>query len=258
MNASDTAPASWPRPYWLAGGEDPLLVFFVFGRFGGEPAITAQAHDATGLPAGVTLQRHAHEALRAWDGYPLGGALGESLRERDPEAFAAATAAPEVMLLRGSVADGPSLDYLRDAVAVVRALLGAGGEAVVDPQALSLFDRRGWDARHDVAGSATPRRHLLILCAEDGLYPGRAWVHTRGMRKFGRPDISLRNVPRDRLNEAGELCERLVDLQAMGARILDRHEVEVTGLVEAMVARIGGGPDDPAFSNSYLELRWPA
>ncbi len=37
-----------------------------------------------------------------------------------------------------------------------------------------------------------PRQHVVILTSEECSGDGRplTWFHTRGMRKFGRPDLS--------------------------------------------------------------------
>jgi hypothetical protein len=85
---------------------------------------------------------------------------------------------------------------------------------------------------------------------------GRSWVHTRGMRKFGRPDISLRNVPDRDIDRAGQLCERLADMQALGAHFVDGQSLEAEGL-PGLVAKLGGDLEHPDFNNTYVEFRWP-
>jgi hypothetical protein len=77
------------------------------------------------------------------------------------------------------------------------------------------------------------------------------------MRKFGRPDISIRQVPDRAVDRAGLLCERLVELEALGAHFADGQSLELDGLGASVVARLGGGLDDPDFNNTYVEFRWP-
>jgi hypothetical protein len=256
--SSEQSPAApdWPRPYWTPGDEEPaILLFFVFGEFPAEIRIPAATYGSHGLPDGVELFRYPHDTLKTWEGYPLGGALGAVLREDDTRTFVAAEAAPEVLAVRGRVPDQPSLDYLRDTLGVLAGLLDLGGVAVVDPQILSLFDDAGWRRRFLVKGGAPPRNHALILCndADDG----SAWVRTRGMRKFARPDISIRGVPRAETGRAGALCEHLVELEALGAHLAEGQTLEVEGLPGGLTVARGGSFDDPSFNNTPVELRWP-
>lgn len=257
MTDATSAPA-WPRPYWQAdAGQHALLQFYVFGQFAPELAIPAQRYASPGLPAGIELKRFQNLALRKWDGYPLAGALGELLREDAPETFELARTAAEVLVVRGELADGASLDYLRDTLGVLAALLDIGGRAVLDPQIFGLFDAAAWRARYLVADGAPPRSHVLIARTPeaDGVH---AHIHTRGMRKFARPDISLRQVPPGELDRAGVLCEKLVEMEAFGARFVAGQELVVDGLAAPLTAAPGGSLDDPAFNNLHVAFCWPA
>jgi hypothetical protein len=247
----------WPRPYWQPGAdEDALLQFYVFGKFERELVIPAQRYGSPGLPSGVELQRFQNLELRKWEGYPLNGSLGEILREDAPGTFEQARIAPEVLVVRGQLADRASLDYLRDTLGVLAALLDIGGSAILDPQILGLFVAAAWRERHLVPGGAPPRNHVLILRSDEA-GGERSWVHTRGMRKFARPDLSFRQVPAHELDRAGVLCEKLVEMQALGTRFVAGQALEVEGMQQALVAQPGGRLDDPEFNNRHVEFRWP-
>lgn len=257
MTDTTSAPA-WPRPYWQgSAGQTALLQFYVFGQFARELVIPAPRYASSGLPAGVELKRFQNLALRQWDGYPLAGALGDLLRDDAPEAFETARTAPDALVVRGELADGASLDYLRDTLGVLAALLDIGGRVVLDPQIFGLFDTSAWRERYLVADGAPPRSHVLIArtLADDGVH---AHVHTRGMRKFARPDISLRDVPPTELDRAGVLCEKLVEMEAFGACFVAGQELDVDGLAAPLTAAPGGSLDDPAFNNFHVAFRWPA
>lgn len=257
MTDSIAVPASWPRPYWQPGDEEVLLQFYVFGKFATDLAIPAARYGSDGLPEGVALQRFQNAVLRRWEGYPLMGELGALLREEAPEVYEQARLAPEVLVIRGRIADRDSLDYLRDTLGVIAALLDVGGKSVLDPQTLSLHDADAWRRRYLVPGGAPPRSHVLIVCRADEAAPGRFHVHTRGLRKFGRPDVSLRNVPESATSQAGLLCERLVEMLALGARFADGQELELDTLSTPLIASYGGGPEDAHFNNTYVAFRWP-
>lgn len=257
MPEADTASSDWPRPYWAPTHEHAVLLFFVFGRFDKELRIPAARHGSKGLPEGVEVFRYPHDTLRQWDGYPLAGALGELLEHDHPQAYKDAQDAPEVLSVRGRLEDAATLDYLRDTLGVLAALYDIGAVAVADPQILSLFDRDAWHARFQVDGGAPPRNHVLILCNPDDHNDDRYWVRTRGMRKFGRPDISIRRVPADQTDPAGELCLRLVEMQVMGAQFSDGQELEVQGLPQPLRARRSGSLEDPQFNNTHVAFDWP-
>lgn len=249
--------AAWPRPHWQPSDEQAVLLFFVFGAFPEELVLPVTKYGSQGLPEGVELKRFQNAVLAKWEGYPLAGGLGDLLREDSPEAFAKAKAAPHVVAIRGRFPDRDSLDYLRDTLGVVAALTDIGGSAVIDPQILSLFDAAGWREHYLVKGGAPTRHHVLIMSSPEEGAPGRSWVRTRGMRKFGRPDISLSNVPDNELDRAGALSEQLVDLGALGAHFADGQAVEVPGVNGDLTVSLAGDETDPLFNNSHADMRWP-
>jgi hypothetical protein len=251
-----TPAASWPRPYWQPGEEEVVLQFYVFGKFESELLIPSPRYGSPGLPEGVEIQRYQNAVLRQWEGYPLSGALGRLVKEDTPEAFEDARIAPEVLVVRGVLKDSASLDYLRDTLGVLAGMLDVGGTSILDPQILTLFDAAHWRRHYLVKDGAPPRHHVLILrSGEDAA--DRSWIHTRGMRKFGRPDLSLHNVPDRDLDRAGVLCEKLVELLSLGAHFSAGQPLEVDGLPSGLVAQPGGSLDDPEFNNTHVEFRWP-
>ena len=249
------AEPDWTRPHWTRDEAKAMLLYFVFGEFAAEPQLDLSAHGSQGLPADVEMRRIPKAALAHWEGHPLRGALGEILREGNPAAFEAARKAPECLMLRGELADADSLAYLRDTLGVVTALLDVGGAAVIDPQILEMFTADEWRARYagDVIDAA--RNHVLVLCQDD--LGGSAWIKTRGLRKFARPDVSIRRVPQSEVQRAGAIAVRLVELQARGMRFGDGSTVDVDGLPGGLKITRGGSLDDPEFNNTHIELTWP-
>jgi hypothetical protein len=250
-----TAIVDWSRPHWTRDEAKALLVYFVFGEFATELRLDLSVHASTGLPQGVAMQRIPRAMLAHWEGHPLHGALGEILREGNAEAFDAARKAPECLLLRGELSDADSLAYLRDTLGVVAALLDAGGVAVVDPQILEIFPAADWRARFASSERAEPRNHVLVLCSDDA--DGKAWIKTRGLRKFARPDVSIRQVPQNDVQHAGAIAARLAELQARGMRFGDGSTIDAEGVAGGLQVARAGSLDDPEFNNTHLELVWP-
>jgi len=255
MSHPITIPA-WQRPHWHASDEEILLQFYVFGKFD-TVRVPSADYGSAGLPAGIESVSHFHHALRQWEGYPLKGATGRMFKADAPQAYQRAFEAPEVMVVRGTLKDSPATGYLRDTLGVLAGLLDIGGTAILDPQILGLLDADAWRAKYLVRDGAPIRNHLLILC-DDEPASDRSWIHTRGMRKFGRPDVSIRQVPDHAIDRAGLLCEKLVELQALGAHFSDGQTLDLEGAPGGVVARLGGGLDDPQFNNTCVEFHWPA
>jgi hypothetical protein len=77
------------------------------------------------------------------------------------------------------------------------------------------------------------------------------------MRKFARPDISIRRVPGTEVQRAGVVAAQLAEMQVRGMRFGDGSVVEAEGLPAGLRVARGGSLDDPAFNNMHLELVWP-
>ncbi|GAA0712609.1 hypothetical protein [Dokdonella soli] len=248
---------NWPRPQWRNSGDEAFLLWFVFGDFEPDFKIDAEHYRTRGTPPGIEVVRYVNRELAKWNGYPLAGMLGGMLYEENARLFERAKQAGECVMLRGAIADPSDLDSLRDLVGTITALTDLGGVAVIDPQTLTMFDANEWRQRFFANDALAPRDHVLILCDEDDRHAGRQHVHTRGLRKFARPDISIRNVPPDAANAAGDLAGRFVDFQARGGLIEDGHAVTIDGAPSGMKAQVAGAFDDPEFNNRHLALRWP-
>ena len=248
---------AWPRPQWRNSGEQAFLLWFVFGEFAPDFQIDAPRYRTRGTPEGIAVVRYSNRELAKWKGYPLAGALGGALYAENALLFERAQRARDCVMLRGSLADPADLDALRDLIGTISALTDLGGIAVVDPQTLSMLDGAEWQRRFFAQDAFHARDHVLILCDVDARHPGRLHVHTRGLRKFARPDIGIRNVPAEAANAAGALAGQFVDFQARGGCVADGHAVEIEGAPLGMTVQLAGAPDDAEFNNRHLALRWP-
>jgi len=255
MSHPITIPA-WQRPHWQASDEKILLQFYVFGKFDAV-RVPSQDYGSPGLPPGLTATSHRHADLRSWEGYPLKGAMGRMYKADAPRAYQRALDAPEVMVVRGTLEDSAATGYLRDTLGVLAGMLDIGGVAILDPQILGLLDAAAWRRHYLIRDGAPIRHHLLILCDGES-EPGRSWIHTRGMRKFGRPDVSIHHVPDAAIDRAGLLCEQLVELQVLGAHFAEGQRLDVEGVSAGAVVHLGGSLEDPQFNNTFVELTWPS
>lgn len=239
--------SSWPRPRFVAGGGDALILLEVCGQFPQIPAVSGAKYHTQGVPVGVEVWLADNDFSR-WDGPML-----ELLRQSNPEAARQIEAAPHVLTIRGQVNDPTSLDYLRDTLGIVAALLDEGGVGVVDPQILHLYAPSQWRETF-WSGAFEPTSHAVIFVSpqEDA----RTWLHTRGMRLFGRPDISCHNVKAEEVEKLQPVFNGLIRMQAAGFLVPDGQIVEGVGLESRLICHLRGDLEDAEFNNFHLELEW--
>lgn len=242
---------SWERPYLEDGSGEAHLLYQVHGCFNGDLRVSRSRHRCSGLPRGFDLQvydgsEHADVAAFGTTGYFQGSF------DRLPKAVrAAVNNATHVAVLRGSTTDTSTLDYLRDAVGLVQALLEGGGVAVFDPFILQWWSDSQWTEEVFAPAAPRPAAHATILVS--GEPGGTKWFHTRGMLKFARPDISVRGVRTEYERGVVELCNRFIRFQALGGVVPHGQTIRMAGLPEWTCQTVGT-LDDPDFNNRRIEV----
>jgi hypothetical protein len=246
---------SWPRPAFQPSGQKALVWYQIYGHFPATVDISRGTYRCGGVPAGVTLEnfwRGEHdEVVDRFLKLPL---LAASLRSELPAVADAVLSAPECTVVRGETPDAANLDYLRDVIGLVTWFLDHGGLAVLDPQTLQWYDRDRWRREIFEPRVFEAARHVVILVSE---HSDTLWVRTRGMRKFARPDLSLRGVPAAQRQSAIALLHRVIEALARGEVMADGQELRVESLPGPLTCQVAGGADDPDFHNVHIEMRWP-
>ena len=136
-----------------------------------------------------------------------------------------------------------SLRYLR---------LRSADVSVVGAQRMAATNIRACDDR--------PRHHVVILTSQEGQHGSTeqlTWFHTRGMRKFGRPDLSVHNVPARYHDAVIDLIGRFIELQALGGVISEGQQITMGSLPSGMICHRQGDLDDPDFNNVHVEITMP-
>ncbi|HEX8110336.1 MAG TPA: hypothetical protein VF516_21540 [Kofleriaceae bacterium] len=239
---------SWLRPHFQPGGGDPFLFYKIHGAFAEPLELSLSKHRSAGVPVGCELQLlTTREALdfgldRGW--------IGDAFRAEQPVLAAEVARTEQCLVLRGSPGDPDTLDYFRDAVGLVMAVLDSGGIAVFDPQMFKWWSTAEWRRDAFEPAGAVPHHHVVILASEDS---HGCWYHTRGLRKFGRPDLSIHDVPPELEPAVRELCDRFIEMLAFGAVIPDGQLIRMPGL-PAWKCRHAGDFSDPDFNNVHIEI----
>jgi hypothetical protein len=124
---------------------------------------------------------------------------------------------------------------------------------VFDTQSFMFFGKAEWHERIFDPNGAVPRHHVMIFCSEE---KGTKWYHTRGMIKFGRPDLSIHNVSLEYEEAVKDMFFRFIEYEAFGAIIPDRKEIKMKNLPQGMWCENKGNREDPDFNNVHVEINW--
>jgi hypothetical protein len=247
----------WARPLFTPGGADPFVYFVVFGADGDLLEIDGEVHQVDEIPDGIDAHELGAEWVRSFFDPPM----GDQLRAGDPATAARAEACDSCIVVTGSVTDPPTLAYLRNSIGITTAALDTGGVGVLSLQTMTLFDPQRWREEIAVPGRTLPRRLVSILFSEQepgtgAGTPGDLWVHTRGLRVYGRPDLSMHDVAAEALEATGTLFNALIVELAGGLVIHDGMRMGISDELGALDFAVRGDLEDPDFNNQHVEITW--
>lgn len=246
----------WPRPHFEPNGGDASLFYAVYGPPPPNYDISRETYRCTGLPDGLDMLAYGPESHPEVVDSFRQGFLWESLKQDDPKLAIDVSMQRECFVLHGDVVDPIDLNYFRNVIGLITFLLDAGAVAVYDPYMLKWWSAAAWRAEVFAPEQRSPLTHVVILVSQEE--NGTAWFHTRGMRKFGRPDISVHGVTRAHRNAVTELCNHFIEFQAQGGIIGEGEEIKMSSLPAGMLCSHRGDLDDPDFNNVHVEVTWPA
>jgi hypothetical protein len=241
----------WPRPHFQQPGGKPFLFFVVYGSFGKMPDMSASRYRSAGVPAGMDASHYQADKNPDVLASFREGYLWTSLCSKNPELANQVAESSECLILRGEIEDCDTLNYLRDCVGLLTFFLDNGGIAVYDPLMFQWWEPEAWRKRIFDPAGPVPRHHVVVLTSEES-DRSLTWFHTRGMRKFGRPDLSIRNVPAKYKDTIFDLFGRFIELQAFGGIIEEGQAIRMKSFPKSMVCHQKGDLDDPDFNNVHV------
>lgn len=242
------------RPYYQNTGRRPYLFYAVMGAKAEELHVSRSRHHVEDMPEGLGLSGLKRPGQDTYIDELLGGTLGRILDERNHDLYEKAKAAQSCLVLYGEVQKDDTLEYLRSAIGFVQAAVETGAVAVLDLQTLELYSIEEWNNKI-FSFQYHPYCHVnaMISPEEDG----NLWLHTRGMRKFGRPDIGMAGVPQDKLKQACAIVDQMIFYSAQGAMFLRPAALHpATGGTCTIYPKLTGDMEDPDYNNEHYSLLW--
>ncbi|WP_040549667.1 hypothetical protein [Pedosphaera parvula] len=243
----------WKRPSHQPGGGNAMVFYALYGHFTKPINIMPEIYRTTGVPPGITVKltnREQHPVLPFTE-----ASFARIMQTNNPELFKRIQTAPECIVIQGEIADPSDLNYLRDTIGVATYFLDNGAIGLIDPQQLKLYDGATWRKEIFLPNPPNWLDHAVILVSRET--ENMLWIHTRGTRKFGRPDLSIRNVPSSYRQAVIDLCNRFIRLQANGEQIAEGQEIVLPTLPPGLACHHAGNLEDPDFNNVHIEIQFP-
>jgi len=245
---------NWPRPYYRVGGGDAFLFYVVYGPTPKDFSVSRSKYRFDGIPDELKISSYGPTSNpEVVDDFRSGYLWDEFQRAHVTLANEVANQS-ECLIIRGDISDPPDLNYLRNVIGFITWCLDSDSIAVFDPQMFKWWIPSEWMEWIFDPAAAVPRHHVFILTSEDE--NGTEWFHTRGMRKFGRPDLSVYRVSADLRDGVIDLLNRFIEFQAFGGIIDEGQEIKMRSLPPGMICKHQGRLDDPDFNNVHVEINY--
>lgn len=245
---------TWSRPYYTSGGGDAFLFYVVYGPIPQDFSISGSRYRCDDIPEELVISSYGPasdpevvESFRS-------GYLWDQFQQENMEAANDVAKQSTCLIIQGTMPDPPDLNYLRNVVGFIAWTLDVGGVGIFDPQMFKWWTPSDWRTWLFEPASAVPTHHVMILFSEEE--DGTEWFHTRGMRKFGRPDLSVHQVSREFRDGIVDLFNRFIEFQAFGGIIAEGQEIKMRSLPAGMTCAHQGNEDDPDFNNVHVEIKW--
>lgn len=254
MDQTSTSP-NWARPYFEQPLHTNLLYYVIYGEVQGKFLIDGEKYRVPYMPQSLQLQ-----SFRMPDGVETisqfrSGIFAKQLQEQHPELIETINQQEHCYTVQALLPDSETLNDFRVVIGVASYLLDSGGVALYDPLNRKWWTPQNWHEKVFEPQQFTPFPHVNIMASPET--DGTHWIYTQGMRKFGRPDLSIHGVGQDHMDGVFEMINRFIGYMAGGGNIHEGQEIRMAALPEGMTCAHGGSFDDPNFNNVHVEIRWP-
>ena len=253
QHKADRSEDDYSRPYYRETKYRPVLFYTVFGVSGDELEVSMSRHGVTEIPEGISIM----SCDKTTDGGQMqelfGGTLGELMRASDPVLYEECASAERWVMIRGQVKDDKDLTYMKNIVGIIQAFTEKGAVGVLDLFTLSLISPERWTNGYFGDGFE-PRHHAETFVSEgEG---GKFRIYTRGMIKFGRPDICFEDAAWDEVDKVGEIVGQMIYFGARGAFFDKDVKLHISGGRSFIVRpELVDDPDNDDFNNVYYKVK---
>lgn len=194
------------REYYKDIDYKPFLFYVIFGVSAEELQVSRKKHHIDEFPAGLDMRMfNRKENADYIDGF-FSGVMGNVLDEKNHEVFEQCKNADMCVVISGKVKDDATFDYMRNVIGFIQAFVENGAYGILDCLMFSLFAPEEWSI-HYFEKEVNAQDHVVILYSKE---ENGYWLHTRGMAKFGRPDISIENVEESDFHDYEQIINQMI------------------------------------------------
>ena len=181
------------------------------------------------------------------------GSSWDKIQQEQPALASAVEGASLAVTLHGTIVAQDSLDYLKEAIDIMASLVELGAVGVLDVITGTWYDADSWASMVEQGSIFNPFDHVLTEQVSEA--EGSVWIKTRGLRKFARPDLSIRGVKADDVAQASKMIDRFINHLTLGGVLEHEREIQMEGWeAKYRPLEVQGGPEDPDFHNTYVEF----
>jgi hypothetical protein len=244
----------WQRNYFDKPYNNPFLFYVLFGTNNiSQLKPSKNKHNINGMPEELEIINYSKENDEQKiyiEGF-YKGYLGKCLEEKNGELYKRIISCNNVTVITGEFVDSETFDYLRNTIGIIQALIETEITVILDMQIIKWFEPNEWSEKYFKPKSPQVFDHVNILYSNEN---GGLWLHTRGMRKFGRPDLSIRNIVENKMELGIEIINRFIEIFAYGLIPNETKEIKIKGMEKGVFGKILGGYENIDFNNYYFEM----
>ena len=242
------------RAYYCNDGYSPFLLYIIFGANPEKLKLSRKEHKVEKIPDGIDISHFTREKHTEYMDKFLEGNLGKILKEDNSILYNTTLYSEECVVLRGKIQEEKDLLYMKNVIGIIQAFIETGALSVLDIQILKLFSTKEW-TKKIFETDFNPYAHSVILVSK--MEDGTNWLHTRGMLKFGRPDISMLDVPDDNISTAQQVINQLIYYGVQGAVFNKSVKLHTSGSGAYIVSpHYVDDFDNFDFNNAYYRISW--
>lgn len=246
----------WQRPYFAQAADPNLIYFVIYGDLRDEVHIPGEPYRVMYMPPNIqfSFYNESNDGLETVEQF-RSDIFSKLLQEQHPELVDTVKAQQNCFIVQLVSEDSDKLNNLRVAIGISTYLLDSGAVAAFDLATRKWWTPQDWRKSIFEPEEFNALAHVEIQTLEQA--DGTHWVHTQGMRKFGRPDLSIHQVSAEHMPAVRDMIERFANFMALGGNITNGQEICIKGLPQGMHCERIDNLDEPDFGNRYVEIRWP-
>ena len=219
------------RKFYMNVDHKPALFYVVFGVSADDLVVYGEKYHINEKPKGIEIfvlnREHYSEYMDTF----FSEELGAVMEDNNPELYYKCKAAKNCVVIAGKVKNDETFDYMKNVIGIIEALCDKGAYGIMDIHAWLIMNPKEWHDKY-FEKEIDPLDHIDISFGVSG---GESWVKTRGMVKFGRPDIQMEHIALSKTNDYTEIINRMIYCSGHGAFYEGKAKVDISNGKSYMV-----------------------